>query len=333
MAKKGGSMLTIVILNYNGWEDTIACLESLMRQSYTDYRVVVADNGSSDNSASHIIEWATLHQPSHIVLEEGKLAESEKWLTILRLSQNYGFAKGNNLAIKAMHQLPADYWMCLNNDTEMASDCLELLIEYAKNHKDVSVLTPAIRLYSRPEIMWNAGGKLTFGGRRYYCCMRPAASLSNKTTIDITFVTGCALLVRADILQGYSLFTEKFFFGEEDFDFSLKMSSEGRRMVCLLSALVYHKVSASMKQYMSYNKLFIHTLNRMINLREHYPNWQYKLWRSLFVPYIRIRFLRGLSMSERNTFTRLLRCEAKKQDGVSRELFEYYLNYSFHDKK
>ena len=105
-------MLSIIVLNYNGWQDTIACLKSLRRQSYRDFRVVVADNGSSDGSVAHISEWAE---------QEGL---DTNWLQILPFDQNYGFAKGNNKAIKAIQDLPADYCLCLNNDTEMEPDGL-----------------------------------------------------------------------------------------------------------------------------------------------------------------------------------------------------------------
>ena len=331
MAKKGGSMLTIVILNYNGWEDTIACLESLKCQNYTDYRVVVADNGSSDGSVSHFIEWATLHQTAHIVLEEGESAEREEWLTILRLSHNYGFARGNNLAIQAMHSLPTDYWMCLNNDTIVTQECLSRLVEYADNTPDVEALTPAIRLHAQPDIMWNAGGRLVFGGRRYYCCMKPASTLHGKHVLDITFVTGCALMVRPALVESGRLFTERFFFGEEDYEFSLLMKQQGRRMVCVLDAVIYHKVSASIKQITSYNKLFIHSLNRLINLRQHYSTVKYKILETLFYPYIRWRFLRKMTYRERQKFLSLLRNESRNNEGVNFELFNHYINYSFKD--
>ena len=89
-------MLSIIILNYNGWRDTIACLESLRKQSYTDFRVVVADNGSSDESVAQLSQWA---KEEHI---------EAHWLQILAFDQNYGFAKGNNKAIEAIKDLPSE---------------------------------------------------------------------------------------------------------------------------------------------------------------------------------------------------------------------------------
>lgn len=311
-------MVTIILLNYKGWRDTIACLESLRKQSYTDFRVVVADNGSSDESVAQLSQWA---KEEHI---------EAHWLQILAFDQNYGFAKGNNKAIEAVKDLPSDYYLCLNNDTEMEPDCLQLLVEYMEGHPEVTAVTPGIRLYDRPERMWNAGGRLVFGGRRYYYMEQPAKLLDGKDELPITFITGCALLVRRELIAERPLFTERFFFGEEDFEFSLRMQKEGHRMVCLPTAVMYHKVGGSQTQVVSYNKLFIHQLNRIINLRSAYSKPKYVLWMMLYVPYVYIRFLGGMSMRERNRFMRLLLREARINDSVSKELFEKYIAYPFH---
>lgn len=310
-------MLSIIILNYNGWKDTIECLESLRRQTYTDFHVIVEDNGSSDNSVAHISEWAE---------QEGI---GNNWLKVLPFKENYGFAKGNNRAIEATKDIPTDYYLCLNNDTEMEAECLQRLIYYMDTHPEISAVTPGIRLYDQPELMWNAGGKLVFGGRRYYCPMQPVECLKGEKIIDITFITGCALMVRKELINNTQLFTERFFFGEEDFDFSLRMKKAGKKMVCLTDAILYHKVSASQKNVVSYNKLFIYLLNRTIDLRLHYSYITWIVWLMMYIPMISIRFMHGLSIRARINFIKLLLQEGFKQEGVSKELFEYYSHYNF----
>ena len=101
-------------------------------------------------------------------------------------------------------------------------------------------------------------------------------------------------------------------------------------MVCLPTAVMYHKVGGSQTQVVSYNKLFIHQLNRIINLRSAYSKPKYVLWMMLYVPYVYFRFLGGMSMRERNQFMRLLLHEARINDSVSKELFEKYIAYPFH---
>ena len=309
-------MVTIVILNYKGWQDTIACLASLQQQTMQDFRVVVADNGSQDESLEQITLWA----------QESPL---QKRLTLLPFNENYGFAKGNNLAIEAVKDQPTDYFWCLNNDTVVTPDCLERLVNYMDTHQAVSVATPAIRLYDQPDTLWNAGGRLVFGGRRYFGAWQPAAIFEGKHELPITFVTGCALLVRKEMVDKEPLFTEQFFFGEEDFEFSLRMQKENKKMVCLLDAVIYHKVSATSNKMPSYNKLFIHTLNRAINLKHHYSPLAYWIWKTLYFPYTRLRFLKPMSAAQKKHFMTLLASEASQNKGVNKALFDKYIHYDF----
>lgn len=327
-------MVTIVLLNYNGWQDTIECLESLLKQTTREWRAVVADNGSEDDSLARLNHWVTIHN-------------AEEQIHILPLEENYGFAKGNNKAIELeqnnrtywkwkdgeemlMRYEKADYYWILNNDTVVEPDCLEKMVRYMDTRKDITALTPAIRLYDQKDMLWNAGGKLVFGGRRYYGSLQPVSVLNGKKELPITFVTGCALMVRSELVAKKPLFTERFFFGEEDFEFSLRMKAAGKKMVCLTDAFIYHKVSATAGRNNNYNKLFIHLLNRSINLRLHYSTLKYAVWKMLYFPYVRYRFLRELNVEERNTFMMLLNQESRHNDCVSKALYEHYIRYSFH---
>ena len=309
-------MVTIVLLNYNGWRDTLACLESLQKQTTGGWRAVVADNGSQDDSLVQINRWVA-----------GRKAE--KQVRVLSLGANYGFAKGNNMAMDAMREEATDYYWILNNDTVVEPDCLEKMVRYMDTHHDVTALTPAICLYDHRDLLWNAGGRLVFGGRRYYGAMEPYSTVANRRELAISFVTGCALMVRKELVADRPLFTERFFFGEEDFDFSLRMQAEGRKMVCLTEAVIYHKVSATIGQEWNYNKLFVHTMNRAINLKSHYSSLKFLFWKLLYFPYTRLRFLSGLSRKDRNCFMRLLRQECEANDGVSKGLYEKYIRYPF----
>ncbi|MBP5476345.1 MAG: glycosyltransferase family 2 protein [Paludibacteraceae bacterium] len=311
-------MVTIVLLNYNGWRDTTECLESLLKQTTVEWRAIVADNGSEDDSLVQLERWTTDRK-------------ADKTVRILLLGENYGFAKGNNKAIEAIRNEQTDYYWILNNDTVVEPDCLEKMVRYMDTHPDITALTPAICLYDQRDCLWNAGGRLVFGGRRYYGSLQPYSTIKGISVLPITFITGCALLVRKESVTHKALFTERFFFGEEDFDFSLRMQAEGRKMVCLHDAVIYHKVSATIGQEWNYNKLFIHTMNRAINLKSHYSPLKYTLWRLLYFPYTRWRFLTGLNRKEQNRFMELLRQECAANEGVSKSLYEKYIHFRFRD--
>ena len=124
-------MLTIVILNYNGWRDTIDCLMSLRQQTYRDFRVIVADNGSTDGSVLRLREWADASNIHYRMLKDGDpVAKDSAWLYLLPFAENHGFAKGNNMAIETMRREETDYYWCLNNDTVVEPDCLEKMVRY-----------------------------------------------------------------------------------------------------------------------------------------------------------------------------------------------------------
>ncbi len=309
-------MVTIVLLNYNGWRDTLECLESLLKQTTTEWCAVVADNGSQDESLERITHWIADRQVDRLI-------------RLLPLDENYGFAKGNNKAIATTKDEQTDYYWILNNDTVVEPDCLEKMVRYMDTHPSVTALTPAIRLYDQRDLLWNAGGRLVFGGRKYYGSLQPVSILKGKGVLPITFVTGCALFVRKELVAEEPLLTEQFFFGEEDFDFSLRMQEKGKKMVCLTDAFIYHKVSATVGQYRNFNKLFIYTLNRAIDFKLHYSTLKYKIWRMLYFPYTRWRFLSGMNRKEQNTFMALLRRECALHNEVSKELYEHYIHYRF----
>ena len=309
-------MVTIVLLNYNGWRDTTECRESLLKQTTLQWRAIVADNGSEDDSLVQLERWTTDRK-------------ADKTVRILPLGENYGFAKGNNKAIEAIRNEQTDYYWILNNDTVVEPDCLEKMVRYMDTHPNITALTPAICLYDQRDCLWNAGGRLVFGGRRYYGSLQPVSILKGKSELPITFVTGCALLVRKELVAKEPLLTERFFFGEEDFDFSLRMQAERKKMVCLTDAFIYHKVSATAGQYGNYNKLFIYTLNRAIDFKLHYSTLKYKIWRMLYFPYTRWRFLRCMNKKEQNSFMALLRHECALHNEVTKELYEHYIHYPF----
>ncbi len=309
-------MVTIVLLNYNGWRDTIECLESLLKQTTREWRAVVADNGSKDESLAQLTQWIADRQAG-------------KSVRLLPLGENHGFAKGNNKAIEAVSGEQTDYYWILNNDTVVEPDCLEKMVHYMDSHPDVTAATPAICLYDHKELLWNAGGRLVFGGRKYYGALQPHSILKGKSELPVTFVTGCALMVRKELVADKTLFTERFFFGEEDFDFSLRMQEERKKMVCLTDAFIYHKVSATAGKFGNFNKLFIYTINRAIDFKFHYSTLKYEIWKMLYFPYTRWRFLRSMSLKERDIFMALLHRECTLHNEVTKELYEYYIHYPF----
>ena len=303
-------MTAIIILNWNGADDTLACLESLAKAK-GDFRVYVVDNGSSDDSLQRIGMWFDSHADF-----DGRLVPMDK---------NYGFARGNNKGIAVARKDNPDSYLLLNNDTEVKPDFLIVLNRFSEANPKYRVLTPQINYFHDKDKVWNCGGKLFFGFRKYYYAGQPEGLIKEKEYIPISFITGCALFFYPELLDEEGrLLTERFFFGEEDFEFSLRMKAQHVAMACVLDSLVYHKVGASGNKMNSVGKLYMHYLNRFIDVRLHFGIVKYAVWQLLNI-FLVVRYFYSSTQSLKLTcglLKHLLR-DAKSKDAVTQEDFNH----------
>lgn len=251
-------MTVIVLINWNGADDTIECLRSL-EKAHGDFMVVIADNGSSDDSIRRIGEV---------------LPELSYKADLLPLGHNWGFASGNNRAIRYALKYNPDSFMLLNNDTVVEPDFLERLQLYRKQHPDVRILGPMICYWSDRNRIWSCGGRLTFGSRKALFRNCTTDSMESRDPIPVSFISGCALFADASLVgPDRNLLTERFFFGEEDFEFAHRMRCQGERMAILPESIIYHKVGSSAGKMSHRAKLgrdYIYYLGRLIVVREYY---------------------------------------------------------------
>ena len=265
-------MTAIIILNWNNANDTLSCLDSL-QNAEGEFKVYLVDNGSTDNSMQRIEAWVKEHPDFDICL--------------IPLDMNYGFACGNNKGIAVAAKDNPDSYLLLNNDTEVTTDFLVKLKSFSKTHSQYKVLTPLIFFHSDKSRIWNAGGRLKWGKRSYFYNNQTATDIKEKEYIPISFVTGCALYFLPEILKDdMTVFTEKFFFGEEDCEFSLRMLKQRFAMACVLDSVIYHKVSSTISPVSLPGKLYIYYLNRFINVRQSYGRLFYLFWRIASLPSI-----------------------------------------------
>ena len=320
-------MIAILVLNWNGWEDTIECIKSIHQMDFKDYFVIVGDNGSTNDSKKQIVDYC---KNNHIPIMLDSLV-SEQISHIKRgdiilcdLLINNGFAKGNNLLIKYCRKFEPSYFFLLNNDTEVKPDFMNFLLDFKCKHQDYEVLTPLIPFYYEKNKVWNAGGKLFWGFRKYYYANKPIESIREKDYIDCSFVTGCALFFSEKCLNAErNLFSEAFFFGEDDFELALRLKDERFKQACVLDSVVYHKVSSSTKASPSIKKIYIHYLNRYINIRQHMNRLPFYFWRVINNVYL-LYILRknGFTKDEIHSFIRQLNDECFTLNGVDKDFFE-----------
>ena len=307
-------MTLFIIINWNGADDTIACLRSLERAE-GDFRVVVADNGSSDDSREKITDF---------------LATSALKAELLPLEKNYGFAVGNNMAIAYDRKYNPDSYLLINNDTEVKPDFFLKLKAYRDSHPECKIIGPLINYWSEKERIWSCGGKLIFGSRK--ACFRNTlvSDLPERTPYPVSFISGCALMVDSSLIdKDGGLLTERFFFGEEDYEFALRMRRQGEKMAIVRDSVIYHKVGSTAKKASnaSLGRDYMYYLGRLIVAREYYSPLQFALIRLLTTKKSKGYFKAdGLNERQARMLAARLAKDACTKDGITKDDFQMMLH-------
>lgn len=223
-------MVAIILVNYNGVDDTIDCIKSLSKITNVEHEIIVVDNKSTDDSVD--------------VLE--KFQHTIKF-TLLLANQNDGFSAGNNIGIKYAEN--ADYYLLLNNDTVVAPNFLENLMVGFEENKNCGATISKILYYSKPNTIWYAGGnisKITARSEHYHFNEKDTFTIN--TPQKVTFASGCCLCISRKVIDKIGLLNENFFLYEEDADYCCRIIEAGFEIEYMPSSVIYHKVSASTGQ-------------------------------------------------------------------------------------
>jgi hypothetical protein len=322
--------LAVILINWNGHADTIECIESIQASSLKDLSVFVIDNYSSDNSVKLLTKWAKENNSwgkwSISNLKDFKTIAnfSNNTVYLVKSGENLGFAGGNN-AIWATLYKDFEYVLILNNDTVVDKNALLTMVKTMDEHHDIAALSCDIRYYQNPNQLWRAGGKFAwYGDRKYYQQQKiDAWKKSGDNLIETEFITGCAMVVRKSTVENIGLYTERFFFGEEDFNYCQRLKRAGLRVSTILSATIYHKVSGSIKkQQAPYNKFILHYTNRIINQKFVMPKLKWVVWRVFYLSAVYLKGLRTFrNMSQTRKVLQRIIFYTSTLDAVSYETF------------
>ncbi len=237
----------IVVLNYNGSSCLTACLSALRAQDYTNSFVLVVDNHSEDDSFIRAKEQ----------FPEYAYVENER---------NLGFAAGMNRGMREALALGADSVWLLNNDAEVAGDCLSRLVKVGQE-TECGLLSPVILdEHARP---WFEKGALSYLRMRA-THVAPRAGERSATAYESEYLTGCAFLMTREVIETIGDLDERFFLYYEDADYSLRAKKAGFRLLVVPGATVEHRELSRLSDA----KLYYLVLSGLHFFHKHASWWQ-----------------------------------------------------------
>lgn len=318
----------VVIVNWNGAADTVDCLASLFAGSAAA-KAIIVDNGSTDGSVARIDAALTARgvAPLRGTPASWPRINTATRAVLIEAGENLGFAAGCNLGLRVAAAADIAVTVFLNNDTVVEADALDRIVQHLAAEPRCFVCLPMLTVHGSDHI-WNCGGEVyPIGLRRYHLAGRPRSDGARRGEIRCSFFTGCCFAIRTVDFLARGGFSERFFFGEEDFELALWMRERGLAALCLTSAVVHHKVSASFNAAAGAResrKVFVYYLNRFIHMRLRFGRWRWRLWSAAYLPYVLIRLWRSgiVGPSELPWFARRLLERARSMDGVTRVDFE-----------
>ena len=239
--------IALIIINWKKYDFTLNCIDSVLKSSYKNFKIILIDNESQNGFPDEINNSDKIH--------------------IIKNKNNEGFARANNQGIKYSIKNGFDYVLLLNNDTVIKNDLLYLLMKHS-NTFNQKIIQPLILNYDRSKI-WNAGGTINnFFGT--FKTLNKGESFKNfKSNRNLTeWFTGCCVLIKTDVFKDIGYFDERFFAYYEDVDFSIRLKSKGYSVAMMNDSYLQHFESASSKSS-NQNEGNLSSYVHYLNIRNH----------------------------------------------------------------
>ena len=257
-----GDPLYVIVLNWNGESVIGPCLRSLERVTGVQLRIIVVDNASTDGS----VELVRRRFPGVDVIEN---------------ERNILFAEGNNTGIRWALAAGGRQMLLLNNDTEVEPHFAARMLEAHSSDARVGIVGPKILYFDDPKRIWYAGGDFypVLGVPRHRHIRRIDGLFADQRR-DTGYVSGCALLVRREVIEDIGMLDPAYTMYCEDVDFCLRARAAGWRCVYEPEAVVWHKVSSSSGGGMTPYKLE----HRLVSTYRLFARFKPLWWRIALLP-------------------------------------------------
>ncbi|WP_196889792.1 glycosyltransferase family 2 protein [Aureivirga sp. CE67] len=260
----------IVLVNYINWKDSVECLESIFKQTYQNFQVILVDNSPTDDTIFHLENWLTgenkklksdfeylvfpiTEKPVSYKLlfeEEGLEGQHNEKVLLIKAKENKGFAAGNNIALNYIQKTEtnknAKIWL-LNTDTVIPKDCIEKQVSFFQKNPKTGILGIPLMEYDQPETIQALGGTYNFntGKISLIGANHPKETITNISTTEIQYPIGASMFLSLDYLEKVGLMEEKYFLYFEEFDWVLRGEEKGFQTQLSKDTFIYHKGGGS----------------------------------------------------------------------------------------
>ena len=264
---KNWPKVSFIILNWNNYEISKMCINSLDKITYPNYDIIIVDNGSNDNSGKKL---------------QKELANCK----VILNTENLGFARGCNVGIRYAMEKGADYVLLLNNDSIIEEKLfLEPAIQVAESDNRIGLVSGKIYYQRNPKKIWYAGGYISLlRGQAIVRGLHEVDKGQYDKVSEVRFATGALLLIKREILKKVGLLPEEYFFGQEEWDYSLTIRRAGYKLYYVPNFTSYHKADGSHRNsdpkyvYNSYR-------NKLIFQQKYLPPTIWFFWKIFFILY------------------------------------------------
>jgi len=246
--------VVIIVLNWNGKQDTTECLRSLREVHYSNLDIIVVDNASEDCSQQHF-------------------RESFPEVTLIENSENLGFTGGFNVGVQKAIEQGADYVLCLNNDTVVDKDIIKELVIVGEERTNAAGLCPKEYDYYSPNKIVYAGGRIGFIGGKNYGYGELDRGQYNEIK-ETQMLCGAAMMLKTKALLDIGFFDPDYFYNTEDKDLALRLMKRGYKLIFVPRAKLWHKRRGATGGKITPLTAYFSARNSLLFVRKHGKSYE-----------------------------------------------------------
>jgi len=271
-ASNSQPLVSIIVLNYNNYEDSSECVRSLENVTYENFDVYIVDNGSTDDSLERLREEFSEHH----IIENG---------------ENLGFAAGNRVAVEEAISRGSDYVLLLNNDMVATDDFLTPMVETAETYEKVGLVGGLVPYYDDEiDEYWYAGGEISLNVLELSTDTQPKSNRPFETG----YITGALMLINAEFAKEVDILRDEYFFGRDQLDISWRAHQNGWKVMVNPDASVPHKVNGTISSHWTPFKVYYGTRGRLFFAKHQLPLRNLIIFTLFFIvsrPYVYLKWI------------------------------------------